>query len=417
MFGDQPVADAGDGRAALSVAVVDVDRDVALGVEPHRAVVHVRRTDPQDAVVDEHHLGMDVDRCPAGGDRMIEAKAAVPVTLAQRLDQPGARRVHRDRLQPALGGVRVDEHDLGAVRLVEPLRHGLGDAARGEILAFGVDETARRGDLAEEERLDLEHGRAVRHRRLGAGDLELDFVEVDGEFGRPAVADPGDRLQMLAARPRPARAADVAERRRRRTFDRARGVVPRLVGPATAIDATGILVEVDARVPASAGHVDPAAEGEAVVDADDLLVMRCAGRMVAVEFDVDAGLAHPLEDREERRAAHRGLERAEIPAQQIDLQLRLALEEPEHEVADGLRLTRLARAVGKADARVEVPADEHDPPLRPQHRRAQQSEIVIGVDDDREAVGARARHDGHAPPAAMWLSMPAILAHGWLRGH
>jgi hypothetical protein len=46
-----------------------------------------------------------------------------------------------------------------------------------------------------------------------------------------------------------------------------------------------IVVGVLARVPAVGGHVDPAAEGQRVVDDDDLLVMRARHRMRMVELE------------------------------------------------------------------------------------------------------------------------------------
>ena len=83
----------------------------------------------QRLVVDDRHLGVHVDRLALCGVGMIDSQAPVPVEPVQRPVEAGARRVHGDRLQPAMRLEGIDQDDLRPARLVKPLCDRLGDAA------------------------------------------------------------------------------------------------------------------------------------------------------------------------------------------------------------------------------------------------------------------------------------------------
>jgi hypothetical protein len=105
--------------------------------------------------------------------------------------------------------------------------------------------------------------------------------------------------------------------------------------------------------------------------------------MGAIEFRVDPLLGHPSGQADDRRPAEQGLHCAHVPAQQVDLEPRTSLGEPEHEVAE---LHRIVAA--EPDPRVEIPADQHDAALGRQHGAARRLEIVGGIDDHRGPGGA-----------------------------
>lgn len=184
----------------------------------------------------------------------------------------------------------------------------------------------------------------------------------------------------------PAVAAQFGECRRRRTGDRGRRIVPRLVEPTARQPPSGVVVAMRTRVPALRGHVDPAAKGEAVVDRHDLLVMRRSGRVMGVELHMDARMPCPLPHGEQRLAAKDRLQRADVPAQQIQLQLRIALDQPVEEIADRLRPVDVHAIADQRDTRVEIPSDQHDALLRRGEGFARHAEIAVGVDDYRQAV-------------------------------
>ena len=98
MFRQQVVAQRGDrGARRLGARTFGGQHHVAFRVQPHRAVVEVRRPDPQIGVVDDRHLGMDIDLGTRIRHRVIDAQPVAMVQLAQRLDQLGAGGVHRHR--------------------------------------------------------------------------------------------------------------------------------------------------------------------------------------------------------------------------------------------------------------------------------------------------------------------------------
>ena len=129
---------------------------------------------------------MDINGCAALGERVIEAEAAMRIPRLQRLEQPGARRIHRLAFQPAIGLLRIDDDDFGAIGLGQPLGDRLGDPARGEILALGIDMPLRRRDLVEVELLDLDQPVLVVHFGRRAGDGDLDILELHRQGVGPA---------------------------------------------------------------------------------------------------------------------------------------------------------------------------------------------------------------------------------------
>ena len=252
-------------------------------------------------------------------------------------------------------------------------------------MALRIDEAPGRADQVEVQSLDFQ---AFLKRSMigrGACDRHLDPLEIRNERARPAWAARPDRSELPAACAAPAIACELAERGRDRALQRHGRVVPGIVGLAAGADPERLLVAMPGRVPAAAGHVDSAAKGEAIVDHHDLLVMRCARRVHRIELGVDALVPPPAEEGERRGAAEDRLHRAEIPAQQIDVERRAPLDQPQDEVADRLRGAVLAAA--DPDSGVEIPADQHDPPLGRQHRLARRGEIVGGIDDQCGAVG------------------------------
>ena len=81
-------------------------------------------------------------------------------------------------------------------------------------------------------------------------------------------------------------------------------------------------------VPAAHGQVDAAAVRDVVIDDDELLVMRRADRQVAVEQDLDALRYARAEDQARKELAVHRVEDRVIPQQNLDLELRAALQQP-----------------------------------------------------------------------------------------
>ena len=130
MLGNQAVTQLGDSRADMAITGPGrVDKQVALAVQPHRAIVEIGRTNPQDRIIDNHQLGMNINLRATGGERREGMKAPRMIHPGQRLQQPHPRIVHRLTLQPAMGRLGGDQHNFGRSGLSQPQGQSLGDSA------------------------------------------------------------------------------------------------------------------------------------------------------------------------------------------------------------------------------------------------------------------------------------------------
>jgi len=137
------------------------------------------------------------------------------------------------------------------------------------------------------------------------------------------------------------------------------------------------------RVPTLAGQVDASAKRDGIVDDDDLLMMRAAGRMRIVELQVHAPMRFPAPSPSHgrRRFPIRRVDHREIPVEHVDVQVAPAAREVvEVGPEPGPGAVVLARKVDAAIA-VEVPRQDEDG-VRGELRRAhERPEIVVPVDD------------------------------------
>ena len=128
MLAQQPVAERQDGARSRSVA--RLDDEVALGVGAHRAVVEVGRADAQEAVVDDHDLGMDhgVGRLAAlldGGIEQAHAIAAGRVACVRQKRMRPLRMVCRSTQESWVRGATITTSSSG--------RGAAGRASRSAI--------------------------------------------------------------------------------------------------------------------------------------------------------------------------------------------------------------------------------------------------------------------------------------------
>src|SRR5690606_19665859 len=125
------------------------------------------------------------------------------------------------------------------------------------------------------------------------------------------------------------------------------------------IAAARIASAVLARVPAAGAQVDPAAEGDPVVDHDQLLVVRAAERVLAVEPELDAPVrAEPEAHGGQERALER-VEQREVPLEQVRAQAAPAPHELVEELGERA-FVAAALAAAQAHAAVQVPAEDQD---------------------------------------------------------
>ena len=225
----------------------------------------------------------------------------------------------------------------------------------------------------------------------------------------PPDASGGASVSPVAACQRPPR--QVAQGCRHGAAQRRGHVVPGLGDPPAGIGPPRIVGPVLARVPASAGHIDAAAERQGIVHDHHLLMMRRASGMMAVEREADAARRELQTDRLNQLLAQLHEHRL-VPLQDVERDVRGGPDDVLEEVAQPVRHPVRGEALGVALAgdhlqpQVEIPADHVDRPLRRTQRRPQVTEVVRPVDDHRQAIRAL------DPPAGLVGDQEARMSAG-----
>jgi hypothetical protein len=379
MLGQQRVAHAQDRLPVRRVG--RLERQVALGVEAHRALGEVGRADDQQPVVDHHQLGVDVDRDlgMAGNlvDRIEDAQPVVAADAAQLLAELVAAAVHHPGLEEAFAQVGRDDHDLGPVVLGEARGQRLRDRRHGQILVLQIDDALRQRDRLEEQGLDLARLGLLAEARPGAGDRDRGVLEPGRDAVRPGRRAPRRRrVDALAGRALPALAGELLEAARGLAHDHQHAVVERpRVAP------VGLVGPVLGAVPAPGREVEAAAKGERAVDHHQLLVLAGAGRVVAVELEAQP--AQPAELAMRQELAVEREEHQPVPDQQADAQVVLRPQQVGEEAVE-----RQVAAVGvEADLAADVPAEDEDAVAGPAQGLVERGVVGRAVDQQRRAPG------------------------------
>jgi hypothetical protein len=195
--------------------------------------------------------------------------------------------------------------------------------------------------------------------------------------------------QAAAGGQAPALARDLGERLRRLPVERHHEVVERRIGLAVG-DAAGVVGAVLARVPAAHREVDAADEGERIVDEHDFLVLRAGHRVRVVVSETHAARGLPAEAVERRELPVGAEHHRVVPVEDVDVQSAASLHQVVQELAEQRRGSALGHRVEvQLRLAVEVPAEDRDRTLRAQRRLVERAEIVLCVDEQRDALGPR----------------------------
>ncbi len=153
-------------------------------------------------------------------------------------------------------------------------------------------------------------------------------------------------------------------------------------------------------VPALAGEVEPAAERDRIVDDDDLLMVRPAGRMRIVELEMNTPMRFPTppETHFDGRFPIVRIDHREVPVENIDVQVApSACEVVEIFPELGARVIAVTFDAEAAIA-VEVPCEDDDRLPRTFGGRHEHLEVIVAVDDERDPARV-----GDAPAIAAFL--------------
>ncbi|TWA56564.1 hypothetical protein FB008_10190 [Sinorhizobium medicae] len=174
MFCDQAIADFGNCRAVPFIG--GFHGNIALGVEAFRAVVEVRRTDPEKAVVDRDYLGMDhhllLGSVGGGNGRIGDPEPAVTVSLCKPSNETVAVAAHDDAFQQPVRASGRDDHHFRAVRLLQPVAEQLPYPSGREILVLDIDVATRAAQGVKRQPQCLPAGALFAGAGLGPGDRD-----------------------------------------------------------------------------------------------------------------------------------------------------------------------------------------------------------------------------------------------------
>ena len=278
--------------------LASLHRQVAFRVHAHRTPREICRPDPDQFIVDNHHLRVHERGHGLRARRrwIDDAQPLVRVSGDQVPEDAVAKGAHGALLEPAVAFLRRDDQHLGAIRLTQSRRESGPQDVIGEVLAFDVDRPFRRRDRIQKQRFTLPDGRLRLGRRLRPRDGNIDIREVGSHVGGPEVVGgcPELRHRVFAERT-PAVAGQHPETGRNRARHHRLDFVIRRVGLARGCRPRRLLDSMSGRVPAMARQIDAAAERQLVVHDDDFLMVGAAYGMAVVETESDVSRHSPSE--------------------------------------------------------------------------------------------------------------------------
>ena len=180
-------------------------------------------------VIDDHQLGMDIDRRAARGVGHIDAEPARRGRVRQCAwsSRTRAPSIAACSSQPS-ADCGIDQDEFGRIGLVQALGNRLGNRARGEVLVFGIDEALGAARYARGTAPRPRAPRQCRDRRRGCGQCRSRHrgIRRASRRGQALSCCGAQGVDRLAASRVPAFAAQIAQRAGSIALDHHRQVVP-----------------------------------------------------------------------------------------------------------------------------------------------------------------------------------------------
>ena len=325
MFAQQPRGDRA--HACCLVLIPRIDRKVAFAVEAKGAVVEIGRPDAQHPAVHDQHLGMHhdlrrvvvIDIATAvlrAGDRMHQHHPVAQPGVFEVLHGTVASRIHAQLLHHARQRLRHDGNQHQVRHVLHPVRECFDQHVCGEILVLQVDVALGLGNHVEMQELDLAPLLHMPERGAGAGDPDLEILEIRFQALGPAVI--GGVLARshggaFADCVLPARVHKLCHGMGRVAAHHHLHVMPGRIALALRHRAPVVIRRVRAFVPPPGGEVDAAHKGNLVINDDDLLMVARAWRQMPVQLGRDAGMPAPVELQRRQPFPLQCIDEREIP--------------------------------------------------------------------------------------------------------
>lgn len=149
------------------------------------------------------------------------------ISHLDHLEQLCASRAHCLLVEPTFARPGIDDDNLRRIGFSQSLRYSSCDHPRCEILVFSIDELLRASDLIEEQRLDLPDRGLLVEGSASPRNRNINVRESGPKILGPCIIRCCWHRDGLAAGGLPAFPRQLTQRRRDRTIDRHRRIVPR----------------------------------------------------------------------------------------------------------------------------------------------------------------------------------------------
>ena len=128
----------GECAQGLPGAAARLDGKIALGIESHRTVAQVRRSDTEQIIVDRKYLAVYIEASlsQSWNVRTVQTITLILIRRFQTPMQAGTQHTHGRLFQPAALGLRRHNQHFRPIRLAQPGGQRIADQPRCEILAL-----------------------------------------------------------------------------------------------------------------------------------------------------------------------------------------------------------------------------------------------------------------------------------------
>ena len=184
----------------------------------------------------------------------------------------------------------------------------------------------------------------------------------------------------------PTFAGEPAERRCCLAIHHHLHVVERGVWFAVRVDTTFVVRQVCRRVPPPLAQVHSSRECDAIIYDHELLVLRRADRVLPIQGKMHAVVGRPLQSVVRKELPFHRVDHREVPAEDINLEVRVLLGQRIEQSAQCLRETIVGPVAHEPKLAVDIPTKHEDRMARETDRFSKRAEVVLAIDDPCRAV-------------------------------
>lgn len=302
-----------------------VDNKIALGVEPHRPIGTICRSDRRDCIVYDQKLAVDTDRRVGGrigGCGPIHPQSVTTRGVSKSTDQSCAEDIHRMVFKPAVTFHPGHQNDLWSLGISQPPMERLTDPMCCQILRLNEDIPSSSRNRIAIQLLDFSSLRLIFKLRLGSRNGNRAACQISGNTGRPQI---GNRSamgwhEMLTRRTMPTQPCQVTQYHSNLSSDDSMDIVKRSIATPIRVHTPRIMMLMFRRIPTSRRQVETPNKCHGVIDYDKFLVVTGSDGMAIIQVKVESRMRVPSESDRWEPLSFRGIDEGIIPIKNVHMQ-------------------------------------------------------------------------------------------------